>query len=151
MKLSIISSTAHILDTQTFERLTLMTEAGEITVLPGHEDILSVVRPGILHVEYMQDGTLQTEEYATGGGVIQISNEGVVVVVDSVEGADGLSDLEYIEAQKKEAEAYIKAYRAEHKEDMHAKRLIELEYEFLKYTAMHELHRRIHHPAGGRK
>lgn len=29
-----------------------MTESGEITILPGHEPLLSAVRPGILSVEY---------------------------------------------------------------------------------------------------
>jgi len=148
MNLTIVASSGTILSTETFDRLTLMTESGEITILPGHEDLLSVVRPGILHVEYVRDGQTVTEDYATGGGVVQISNGAVTVVSDAMAGADGLSDLEYIEQQKKEAEEYIKSYRAEHKEDMNTKRLMELEYEFLKYSAMHELHRRIHHSTG---
>lgn len=56
-----------------------------------------------------------------------------------IENGDHLTDLEYIESQKKEAEALMRNYREENGEKIDPKRLIELEYELLKYTAMHRL------------
>ena len=116
-----------------------MTEDGEITILPGHEPLLSAIRPGILHAEYYIGHKVHTGEYATGGGVLNISPESCTVVADVIEGADHLSDLEYITSQKQEAENMMKAYREENGAAIDPKRLIELEYELLKYTAMHRL------------
>ncbi len=116
-----------------------MTEMGEITVLPGHEPILSAIRPGIITVIYTDDGKAIRADYVSGGGVLNISPESVTIVADVIENGDHLTDLEYIESQKKEAEAMMRNYREENGEKIDPKRLIELEYELLKYTAMHRL------------
>lgn len=139
MQLQITSASGNILTTDNFTRITLMTESGEITVLPGHEPLLSAIRPGIMSVEYTKDGQTLHGEYVSGGGVLNISPESVTIVADVIENGDHLSDLEYIESQKKEAEALMKNYREENGEKIDPKRLIELEYELLKYTAMHRL------------
>ncbi|MFZ2255205.1 MAG: hypothetical protein WAW59_05890 [Patescibacteria group bacterium] len=60
-------------------------------------------------------------------------------MADVIESEDKLSDLEYIESQKKEAENMMKLFREENGAVVDPKRLIELEYELLKYTAMHRL------------
>lgn len=52
MQLIITSASGNILSAEKFDRLSLMTEAGEITVLPGHEPLLSAIRPGIMHASY---------------------------------------------------------------------------------------------------
>lgn len=87
-----------------------------------------------------------SQEYATGGGVVQISSDGVVIIADVVESADNLTDLEYIEAQKQEAEKIMKQFREENPDWADPKRLQEIEYDILKYTAMSELGRRIKDP-----
>ncbi len=125
--------------TDNFSRITLMTESGEITVLPHHEPILSAIRPGIMTVEYLDEEKSITTDYVSGGGVLNISPESVTIVADVIENGDHLTDLEYIESQKKEAEALMRNYREENGEKIDPKRLIELEYELLKYTAMHRL------------
>jgi F0F1-type ATP synthase epsilon subunit len=71
--------------------------------------------------------------------VLNISPESVTIVADVIENGDHLSDLEYIESQKKEAEQLMREYREENGDKVDPKRLIELEYELLKYTAMHRL------------
>lgn len=142
MKLQITSASGNILTTDNFTRITLMTESGEITVLPHHEPLLSAIRPGIMTVEYSTDGKEQKQEYASGGGVLNISPESVTIVADVIENGDHLTDLEYIESQKKEAEAMMASYRAENGNKIDPKRLIELEYELLKYTSMHRLWQR---------
>ena len=122
-----------------------MTEMGEITVLPGHEPLLSAIRPGIMSLEYtsLDKKTIQAE-YVSGGGVIHISPESVTIVADVITNGDTLTDLEYIESQKKEAEALMQNYREENGSMIDPKRLIDLEYELLKYTAMHRLGQKHH-------
>lgn len=122
-----------------------MTEMGEITVLPGHEPLLGAIRPGIMSIDYIDASGAEVHgEYVSGGGVINISPESCVIVADIVQNGDDLSDLDYIESQKKEAEEMMKSYRAENGAAVDPKRLIELEYELLKYTAMHRLGQKHH-------
>ncbi len=151
MLLQITSASWNILSAESFSRIVLMTESGEITVLPGHEPILSAIRPGIMLVEYFIGSKIHTEEYATGGGVLNITPELCTIVADVVENADSLNDIEYIESQKKEAERLVKEYRSENGNIIDAKKLIEIEYELLKYTAMHQLSQKHHMTHGGRK
>ena len=145
MNLSIVSASGNILESDNFTRITLMTEMGEITVLPGHEPLLSAIRPGIMSLEYTSiDKKMIQVEYVSGGGVINISPESVTIVADVITNGDTLTDLEYIESQKKEAEALMQNYREENGSAIDPKRLIDLEYELLKYTAMHRLGQKHH-------
>ncbi len=144
MKLIITSASGNILSADVFVRISIMTEDGEITVLPGHEPLLSAIRPGVLSVEYYIWGKVHTAEYVTGGGVLNISPEICTILADVVVADDMLTDSEYIESQKKEAESMMISYRAENGEAIDPKKLIELEYELLKYTAMHHLGKKFH-------
>lgn len=151
MKLSITSSSGVILSADSFVRVTIMTEDGEVTILTGHEPLLSAVRPGILYTEYHIGNKVHTAEYATGGGVLNISPESCTIVADVVESDDHLTDLEYIATQKAEAEKMMREYQEENGTVIDPKRLIELEYELLKYTAMHRLGQKFHEQGGSRK
>jgi F-type H+-transporting ATPase subunit epsilon len=139
MKLIITSASGNILSAERFESVTLMTESGEITILTGHAPLISAIRPGIMRVAYYVGGKVHTAEYATGGGVLHISTHDTTIVADIVEQADHITDLEYIESQKKEAARMAREYREEHGAAIDPKRLIEIEYELLRYTAMHHL------------
>jgi F-type H+-transporting ATPase subunit epsilon len=139
MKLQITSAAGNILETDNFSRITLMTESGEITVLPNHEPLLSAIRPGIMTIEYKKDDQEMHQDFASGWWVLNIAPESVTIVADVIEEGDHLTDLEYIESQKREAEMLVRNYREENGEAIDPKRLIELEYELLKYTAMHRL------------
>lgn len=151
MKIQITSASWNILVSDSFLSVTLMTESGEITVLPGHEPLISVVRPWILHVEYREWDEQKIEEYATGGWVISVTLDQVTIISEFVEWEDGVSDIEYITLRKKEAEALMLAYQEENKGAINPKHLIDLEYKFLQYTAMHELHKRIQHNPNARR
>ncbi len=144
MHLLITSASGNILQAESFARISIMTEDGEITVLPGHEPLLSAIRPGILTVDYFIGSKPHFAEYATGGGVLNISPSVCTILADVVTADDNLTDLEYIESQKLEAEKLMKAYKEENGEVIDPKRLIELEYELLKYTAMHHLGKKYH-------
>ena len=102
-------------------------------------------------MEYFIGNKLHSGEYATGGGVLNISPESCMIVADMVEHSDGLTDLEYIESQKQEAAQMVKDYHDENGNVIDPHRLIELEYELLKYTAMHQLGQKHHSSHSGRK
>ncbi len=144
MKLSIISASASILKSDKFEKIVIMTESGEITILPGHEPLLSAIRPGILAVEYYLGNKIHAAEYATGGGVLNISPSECLIVADVIEAGEALTDLEYIESQKKEAAALVAEYKAEYGSTIDPKKLIDMENQLLKFTAMHELGKKSH-------
>lgn len=74
------------------------TAAGQITVLPGHEAMLSQLVPGIIVVRRNKgDADTKLEHYATYGGVLEISSKGVRVLVDEATHGD---DINVAEAQK---------------------------------------------------
>ncbi len=151
MKLIITSASGNILTSDAFARISITTEDGEITVLPGHEPLLSAIRPGILTVEYYIGSKSHIAEYATGGGVLNISPTVCTILADVVVADDTLTDLEYIESQKKEAEAMMASYRAENGAAIDPKTLIEIEYELLRYTTMHHLGKKYSESTGSRK
>jgi F-type H+-transporting ATPase subunit epsilon len=151
MNLIITSASGNILSSERFQQVTLMTEDGEITVLTGHEPLLAAIRPGVLSVEYFVWGKIHTATYATSGGVLHISPESCTILADMVVADDTLTDLEYIESQKKEAAALMQSYREENGPAVDPKKLVELEYELLKYTAMHHLGKKFHENQGTRK
>jgi len=146
MKLQITSASWNILALESFVRVTIMTEDGEVTILPGHESLLSAIRPGILSIESIGDGNSPVAvSYATSGWVLNISPEVCTIVADQIIDGESISDAEYIEQQKKQAEKMIEQFRQEHGDaPVDAKRLMELEYEMLTYTAMQELARQFH-------
>lgn len=151
MKLSIISASANILSAEKFDKIVMMTEAGQITILTWHEPLLSAIKPGILSVDYYVGNKLHSAEYVTGGGVLTISPNECMIVADVVTQDDTLTDIDYIENQKKEAAALVASYKAENGSTIDPHKLIELENELLRYTAMHELGKKYQETSGRRK
>lgn len=76
----------------------LPTASGQITVLPGHEPMLSQLVPGVIAVRRNRGDTdAKLEHYATYGGVLEIGKNGVRVLVDEATHGD---DINVAEAQK---------------------------------------------------
>lgn len=82
--------------------VTLPTPNGQITILPNHMPLVSLLSPGEIIVK---NGT-KTVELATEGGIVEIFGNLVKVLADTAEGADSLDELKIIEA-KKAAEARL--------------------------------------------
>lgn len=81
----------------------LPTASGEITVLPGHEPLLSQLVPGVITIRRNKsDADTHLEHYATYGGVAEISKSGVRVLVDEATHGD---EINLAEAQKAHDEA----------------------------------------------
>lgn len=151
MNITITSAQGSIFTHDTFDRITMMTEMGEITILPGHEPLLSVIRPGIMRVDYTHDWEQYNDEYITGGGVLTITRDEIVMVIDSIDDISDLDTGDNIERLKNEAREMLKVYHNEHTTDINAQEAMELEFQYLKYAAMHEFIKKTHVHSGGRR
>jgi len=81
-------------------QVTVPTESGEITVLPDHLPIVSILKPGVLELKLENN---ETEVLAVSGGFVEVLRDKVVILADSAEMAHDL-DEEKIEEAKKAAE-----------------------------------------------
>lgn len=68
---------------QPADSVTLPTTAGEITVLPSHIPLVSVLKPGVVTVRHGE----RSLRYTVSGGFIQVTGEETVVLADSAEPA----------------------------------------------------------------
>jgi F-type H+-transporting ATPase subunit epsilon len=108
----------------------LPTASGQITVLPGHEPLLSQLVPGIISVRRNKgDADHKMEQYATFGGVLEISRDGVRVLVDEAANGDEVSLEEAKKAHdaalamRKNAKNQVELDKAQALVDRHAVRL----------------------------
>lgn len=73
----------------------LPTAAGLITVLAGHEPLMSALVPGIISIRKdARDSEDKVENYATYGGVVEVTNEGPRVLVDEADLGDNINQAE---------------------------------------------------------
>lgn len=98
MNLQLITLLGVKLDEEVYELL-IPTAAGEIGVFPGHEPLVSLAVPGAITVRFHKgDADSKQEFFAITGGVIEISQTKVRILVDE---ADSASDI--VEAESKAA------------------------------------------------
>jgi F-type H+-transporting ATPase subunit epsilon len=98
MHLQLITLTGVSIDKDVYE-LMAPTTAGDIAVFPGHEPLVTMAAPGVLAVRNKkEDKDEALEYYAISGGIIEINQKSVRVLVDE---ADAGSDI--TEAESKEA------------------------------------------------
>jgi F-type H+-transporting ATPase subunit epsilon len=108
----------------------LPTASGQVTILPGHEPLLSVVVPGVIAIRRdKSDPDYHVEHYATYGGVLEVTDEGARVLVDEATHGD---DINIAEAEKahqaaldmrKSASNQVDLDKAQSMVDRHAVRL----------------------------
>lgn len=106
-KLQIITPEKIFFDGQT-EQIIARTTVGDVGILNGHEPYCAAL--GIGQMRVMIDG--QFKRAATSGGVIKVSKEKTVILVQSCEWAEEI-DLDRAEHAKQVAEERIKAARSD--------------------------------------
>lgn len=89
---------------------TIPTKNGEITVLPDHIPLVSVLRPGVLEIK-KEDST--TEVMAVSGGFIEVLKDKIVVLADTAERGEELDEQRIKEARRLAEEVKNKAQAAE--------------------------------------
>jgi F-type H+-transporting ATPase subunit epsilon len=85
------------------DMITVPGGGGEMGILPHHAPVLSTLKAGELRVK--TDG--QTQEFAIGGGFIDIHNNRVIILADSAERADEI-DLARADAARMRAQEMLK-------------------------------------------
>lgn len=127
MNLKLISLTGIKLDQQIYSA-TLPTADGEISVFPTHEQLVTLARPGVIEVTFEKDGD-EKEFFAISGGVIEIDQTSIRVMVDEADHADDILEAETKAAleraikQRDESESQVEREKAMQLVDRHMVRL----------------------------
>jgi F-type H+-transporting ATPase subunit epsilon len=90
--------------------VTIPTLSGYIGVLPGHMPLVSVASNGVISVRRKPtDSDDMMEHYATHGGVVEVNNNVLSILVDGADHAEEINEAEaqktFAAAQKLKAEA----------------------------------------------
>lgn len=73
----------------------LPTPDGMIAIFPKHMPLVSMVTPGVITVrERKNDTDAKTQQYATGGGVVEITGQRIRVLVDIAHAPSEISEKE---------------------------------------------------------
>lgn len=80
---------------ETVYEVILPTQDGEISIFPGHEDLVSVAKPGVVMVRREKtDADDALELFAIGGGIIEVTGSSVCVLVDEADHGDDIVEAE---------------------------------------------------------
>ncbi|MBI1934324.1 ATP synthase F1 subunit epsilon [Candidatus Peregrinibacteria bacterium] len=117
--------------------VSLPTPQGEITVLPHHIPLLSILAPGSILLRWKEEEQL----FAVSRGVIEVDGTFVRVLADTADRATELEE-EAIRQAKEKAEQLLKEKRADAEEFAEASAMLERELARLKVLRRHRTGRR---------
>lgn len=129
MKLELVTLAGVKLNEDVYE-VTLPTSEGEIGVFPGHEPLVTMAVPGVIAVRKQKsDSDAQIEYFAISGGIIEVSQQRVRVLVDEAEHGSDIVESESTAALERAKKArdtatdQIELEKAHQLVDRHAVRL----------------------------
>jgi len=99
IKFEIATPERVVLDKEILQ-VTVPTTSGEITILPQHIPLISVLKPGVIELKNL-DGAIDV--MSVSGGFIEVLRDKVVILADTAERAEEL-DEEKIQAAQLRAE-----------------------------------------------
>ena len=108
--------------------VTIPTIDGEISVLPSHEPLVTVAKDGVITVRRNKE-TQEEEFFAISGGVVEIDQTGVRILVDEADHGDDIIEaetqaaLERAIAARDNADDQIEREKAKQLIDRHMVRL----------------------------
>lgn len=79
-------------------QITVPTASGEITVLPDHIPLVSILKSGVLEIKRADD---ITEIIAVSAGFLEVMKDKVVILADTAERAEELDEARIKEAREK--------------------------------------------------
>ena len=86
------------------------TKDGQIAVLPGHKNLITLIAPGVLSLRKNQnDRDDDLEHVAVSGGFVEIGNNKIKVLADSADRADEVDELKAQQARQNALELKQKA------------------------------------------
>ncbi len=94
-----------------FQEIVIPTQSGQITVLPGHIPLVSVLVPG----EIIARGDNKEFSMAVSGGFVEVLIDKVVILADTAERAEEIDEKRAEEA-KKRAEKLLQEKKTDKRE-----------------------------------
>ena len=129
MKLELVTLTGLKFQEDVYE-VVLPTSTGEIAVFPNHMPLVTLAMPGVISVRRKPtEADADMDHFATNGGVIEIGNDFVRVLVDEADRGDELVEsearagLEREQKMKDDADDGVSLVKAQAVVDRHAVRL----------------------------
>jgi len=129
MRLQLITLSGVSIDKDVYE-LMAPTTAGDIAVFPGHEPLVTLAAPGALAVRHAKgDPDTRLEYFAISGGIIEINQTSIRILVDEADHGDDIIEAESEVALKRalklrdEASTQIELDKATQLIDRHSVRL----------------------------
>lgn len=129
MNLQLITLLGTKVDQEAYEVM-IPTADGEIGVFPGHEPLVSLAIPGAITVRYNKaDPDSKLDYFAISGGVVEIKQDLVRVLVDEADHGDDIVEseskaaLERAMAMRDNAKDQVELEKAHQLVDRHAVRL----------------------------
>lgn len=83
-------------------QISVPTTSGEITILPDHIPLVSILKPGVIEIK-KADNIL--EIISVSGGFIEVMKDKIVILADSAERAEELDEQKIEEARARAEEA----------------------------------------------
>jgi F-type H+-transporting ATPase subunit epsilon len=94
MKLELITLLGKKVDQDVYEVI-IPAADGEIAVFPGHEPLVTMAIPGVIAVRYKKiDPDAKLDFFAISGGVVEISQSAVRILVDEADHGDDIIESE---------------------------------------------------------
>ncbi len=129
MNLELITLLGIKLNQEVYEVI-IPTLEGDIAVFPGHEPLVAVAVPGIISVRHKKSDPNDVMDYfAISGGVVEVSQTGVRILVDEADHGDDIIEAESKAALERalemrdKAESQVELEKAHQLVDRHAVRL----------------------------
>ena len=142
MKLELVTLTGLKFAEDVYE-VVLPTSTGQIAVFPKHMPLVTLATPGVISVRKTRTtADDEMEHFATNGGVIEIGNDFVRVLVDEADHAD-----EIVEAEAAKALEHAKKLREDAKDKVsleHAQAMVDRQAVRLKVAELRRRHRSRH-------
>lgn len=87
-------------------RATIPTTSGEVTILPNHIPLVSVLKPGVIEVQ-KENGEIDL--MVVSGGFLEVVSEKIIILADYAERAISLDSKSIEEARVKAEQAKLNA------------------------------------------
>jgi len=100
IKFEIVTPERTVLKEQVLQA-TVPTQEGEITILPNHIPLVSILRPGVIEVK---NAAGEIEVISCSGGFIEVSTDKIVILADTAERAVELDEVRIEEAKARAEE-----------------------------------------------
>ncbi len=111
MKIEILSFTWKLFKSENVKSVTAQTKVWEVTILDDHTPLVSVLSPSIVSIVYIDKAGKEAEkDFAVWGGILEVSNSNVKILIDMLVSVDDLN-IDEAEKAKKDAMELMNKYK----------------------------------------